>query len=239
MPRPRRATSGGLVYHVLNRANARRTIFDNGSDYRAFENVLAETQEHVPIRILAWCLMPNHWHLVLWPRQDGELSDYMRRLTVTHAQRWHAYRGSAGTGHLYQGRFKSFVVQHDAHFLSVCRYVEANALRANLVRRAEDWQWSSLGRACRGKTDLPPCIDAWPVVRPDDWIEYVNQPASAPDMTALRRCAQRGAPYGTKTWTGEIAGQLGLQSTLRPRGRPERPATEKVPDPFSNRSLFD
>ena len=239
MPRPRRAASGGLVYHVLNRANARRTIFDTKWDFRAFEDMLAETQEHVPMRILAWCVMPNHWHLVLWPQENGQLSDYMRRLTVTHTQRWHACRGTAGTGHLYQGRFKSFVVQHDAYFLNVCRYVEANALRAKLVARAEHWRWSSLGRACRGEANLPPRIHAWPLSRPSDWIEYVNQPPSASDLNALRRCAQRGAPYGNENWTEEIARQLGLESTLRPRGRPERPATEKVPDPFSGRSLFE
>ena len=239
MPRPRRATSGGLVYHVLNRANARRTIFDTEWDYRAFEDMLGETQEHVPMRILAWCVMPNHWHLVLWPHEDGQLSEYMRRLTVTHTQRWHAYRGSAGAGHLYQGRFKSFIVQHDAHFLSVCRYVEANALRANLVARAEHWRWSSLARACLGTANGPACIDAWPVPRPSDWVEYVNQPVGAPDLDALRSCVQRGTPYGNKPWTGEVARQLGLESTLRRRGRPERPATEKVPDPFSGPSLFE
>ena len=140
MPRSRRNAPGGYVYHVLNRANSRRDIFERPGDYRAFEETLAEVQERIPMRILAWCLMPNHWHLLLWPERDGELSNYMRLVTLTHTQRWHAYRRSAGTGHVYQGRFKSFVVQHDAHFLTVCRYVEGNALRACLVGRAEQWR---------------------------------------------------------------------------------------------------
>ena len=145
MPRPRRLTPGGVVYHVLNRANGRRGIFDSAGDYLAFEQILADVQQRVGTRILAWCLMPNHWHLVLWPHRDGELSNFLRLATVIHAQRWHAYRGTAGTGHLYQGRFKAFSVQEDAHFLTVCRYVEANALRAELVARAENWRWGACG----------------------------------------------------------------------------------------------
>jgi hypothetical protein len=88
------------------------------------------------MRLLAYCLMPNHFHLLVWPRADGDLSQFLRWLTVTHTQRWHAHHRTAGTGHLYQGRFKSFPVQSDEHFLTVCRYVERNALRANLVGRA-------------------------------------------------------------------------------------------------------
>ena len=108
------------MYHVLNRASGRRRIFERDKDYLAFERTLAEVQGRVAMRILAWCLMPNHWHLVLWPRQDADLSNYMRLVTLTHTQRWHAHRASAGTGHLYQGRFKSFVVQGDAHSSRFC-----------------------------------------------------------------------------------------------------------------------
>jgi len=219
MPRPLRAALGELVYHVLNRANAGLQIFENDGDYAAFERILAETQDRVPMRILAWCLMPNHWHLVLWPRRDGELSEYMRLVTLTHAQRWHAHRESAGTGHLYQGRFKSFVVQKDAHFLTVCRYVERNALRANLVRRAEDWRWNSLWRTHCGDITDPPQASPWPVARPRDWVVYVNQPATGTEIEAIRHSVQRGAPYGDANWTQRTASQLGLESTLRSRGR--------------------
>lgn len=227
MPRPRRTAPGGFVYHVLNRANGRRTIFEKPHDYRAFEEMLAEVHERVPIRILAWCLMPNHWHLVLWPQLDGELSRYLHLLSVTHAQRWHAHRQTAGSGHVYQGRFKSFVVQTDSHFLAVCRYVEANALRARLVERAESWRWGSLWRTCRPRPDIGPPIEEWPLPRPSGWIGYVNECAPEHELAALRSCAQRGTPYGSKAWTSEVARQLGLHGTMRPRGRPK-----KVPDPF-------
>ena len=226
MPRPRRTAPGGFVYHVLNRANARRQIFAQAGDYRAFEETLAEMQERVPMRILAWCIMPNHWHMVLWPEVDGQLSDYLRLVTLTHVQRWHAFRASAGTGHLYQGRFKSFVVQHDAHFLTVCRYVEANALRANLVPCAEQWRWSSLWRTSRDGAGATPRIASWPVPRPSDWLDRVNQPAASADLRRLRRCAQRGTPFGEEAWVEDVSKQLGLQSSLRPRGRPKKRGQE-------------
>lgn len=213
MARPLRTAPGGFVYHVLNRANGKRRIFEHDRD---------EVQERIPMRILAWCVMPNHWHLLLWPFQDGDLSKYMGRVTLTHTQRRHGYRASTGTGHLYQGRFKSFVVQHDAHFLAVSRYVEANALSANLVRRAEDWRWSSLWRLRHGKGAEPPQIHPWPLTRPTDWLAYVNQRPGALETQALRRSARRGCPYGDEAWAVGMAEELGLQSTLRPRGRPAK-----------------
>ena len=226
MPRPRRTAPGGLVYHVLNRANGRREIFQSAADYRAFEEALGEMQERVPMRILAWCLMPDHWHLLLWPERDADLSNYMRLVTLTHTQRWHAFRGSAGTGHLYQGRFKSFVVQSDSHFLTVCRYVEANALRANLVPHAESWRWCSLWRQCHDASGDGPRLHEWPVARPRDWARYVNERPKPADLEALRCAAQRGTPYGQATWIEDVARKLDLQSTLRRRGRPQKNGKE-------------
>ena len=163
MGRPLRVAAGGVIYHVLNRANARGRIFERPGDFEAFERVLGEAQSRIPARILAYCVMPDHWHLVLWPSRDGDLTRFMAWVTLTHTQRWHAHRQSAGVGHLYQGRYKSFPVQSDGHFLIVCRYVERNPLRAGLVARAEDWRWSSLWR--RGKEGLstPPWLSPWPV----------------------------------------------------------------------------
>jgi putative transposase len=225
MARPLRIAPGGFIYHVLNRANGRVNIFDKSADYLAFERILAEVQARLPMRILAWCLMPNHWHLVLWPTQDGSLSDFVRLLTVTHAQRWHAHRASIGTGHLYQGRFKSFVVQQDAHLLTLCRYVERNALRANLVRRAEEWRWCSLWRTHHDRTHEPPRLEPWPVPRPQDWIGYVNRPQTGVETNAVRRCIQRSAPYGEARWVRRTADLLGLECALRPRGRPRKGCT--------------
>ena len=147
MPRRARAIEGGLAYHVLNRANARLPLFKKPADYSAFEQVLEEAFEREPLRILGYCLMPNHWHLVVWPTAgaDNQVSEFMRWLTVTHTQRWHAHRHSAGTGHLYQGRFKSFPIQGDEHLYTVLRYVERNPVRANLVAQAELWRGRAFG----------------------------------------------------------------------------------------------
>jgi putative transposase len=225
MPRPLRAAEGGLIYHTLNRANAGLTIFSSDEDYAAFESVLSEALPRDDMRLLAYCLMPNHFHLLLWPREDGDLSRFMRWLTLTHTQRWHAHRRTAGTGHLYQGRFKSFPVQSDDHFLTVCRYVERNALRAGLVERAEDWRWGSL-RSLRGKdaVERPP-LTPWPIDRPRDWKSRVNRPFGPREEEAVRRSIQRGQPFGAAPWQAEMAARLGLESAFRPRGRPRKQPT--------------
>ena len=222
MSRPPRAAEGGLIYHALNRAVARATIFDDDGDYQAFLRVLGEAAERDAMRVLAYCVMPNHFHLVLWPRGDGDLSRFMRWLTMTHTQRWHAHRHSAGTGHLYQGRFKSFPVQDDGHFLTLCRYVERNALRAALVARAEQWPWGSLGAHGVPADPTRPTLDAWPVARPTDWVERVNTPLSPLEEEALRRAIRRNQPWGEPAWQERTAARLGLRSTFQPLGRPKK-----------------
>jgi putative transposase len=220
MPRRLRFASGGYVYHALNRAVGRATLFTKAADYAAFLKVLREAKDWQPLRLLAFCVMPNHWHLVLWPHRDGDLSEFLRWLTVTHTQRWHAHRHTAGTGPLYQGRFKSFPIQEDDHLLTVYRYVERNPLRAGLVERAEDWRWSSLGHRVHAPGDG--LLDDSPVHLPADWVAYVNAPGSEAEVEALRRSVVRGTPFGEPAWVEQTARQLGLQTTLRPRGRPRK-----------------
>ena len=222
MSRPRRAAEGGLIYHTLNRANARLAIFDDDDDYSAFERVLAQAIARDDMRLLAYCLMPNHFHLLLWPREDGDLSRFMRWLTMTHTQRWHAHHRTAGSGHLDQGRFKSFPVQSDEHFLTVCRYVERNALRANLVERAEDWKWGSLQVRRTKDSAERPALTPWPIERPRDWTARVNRPFGPSEEEAVLRSIQRGQPFGSETWQATVAARLGLESVLRPRGRPRK-----------------
>jgi putative transposase len=220
MGRPLRAAVGGLIYHTLNRANARLAIFEKEADFAAFEQIIAEALIRSDMRLLAYCVMPNHFHLSLWPRGDGDLSNFMRWLTLTHTQRWHAHRHTAGSGHLYQGRFKSFPVQSDDHFLTVCRYVERNALRAGLVTRAEDWRWGSLWRSHNSDAAEMPRLSPWPITKPADWTLRVNMPMTSAEEQAVQQRIQRGQPYGTTQWQKRTAARLGLESTFRPRGRP-------------------
>jgi len=222
MGRALRVNQGGYVYHVLNRANARLPLFQKDGDYAAFERVLSEAGQRFPMPILAYCILPNHWHLLLWPQRDGLLSRFMNWLTLTHTQRWHAHRHNTGSGHVYQDRFKSFVVQEDAHFLTVCRYVERNALRAGLVRHAEAWRWCSLWRRQRGDAEEAAWLSPWPVPCPRLWVAEVNRPQTEGELASLRRCVQRGQPYGEESWVTLTAAGLGLETTLRPRGRPRK-----------------
>ena len=221
MGRPKRAAEGGYVYHALNRANGRMTIFEDEGDYAAFEEVLVQAVERSKTRLLAYCLMPNHWHLIVWPKKEGELSRFLGWLTLTHTQRWHAHRHSAGTGHLYQGRFKSFPIQEDEHFYSATRYVERNALRANLVRRAEQWRWGSLFRWQRGAAEDRELLSAWPLPRKSGWLAHVNAPQTEAEVTAIRKSIERGSPLGAPPWSQQTVEKLGLESTLRARGRPK------------------
>jgi putative transposase len=182
--------------------------------------VLKETLQEAPMRICAFCLMPNHWHLLVWPEHDGELATFMQRLTITHVRRWQEHRHYVGLGHVYQGRYKSFPVEEDEHFLAVARYVERNALRANLVLRAEEWRWSSLWRRFLGGLEEKAILAAWPLSVPGDWLERVNRADNEKELEALRRSVQRGRPYGASDWQRRITKRLGLESAYRPTGRP-------------------
>ena len=220
MARRLRCSDGGYIYHILNRAVGRDTLFHKTGDYAAFEKILRQAWERSALRLLSCVLMTNHWHLVVWPAEDGALSTYAQWLTVTHVRRWHAHYHSEGTGPVYQGRFKSFPVQADDHFLTVCRYVERNPLRANLIPRAENWRWSSLWHRTH-RTDVP-WLSPWPIAMPDQWTELVNRVETEGELTALRRSVVRGAPYGELAWQAQVAVALGLESSLREPGRPRK-----------------
>ena len=220
MPRRLRCSESGYAYHVLNRSVGRATLFRKAGDYAAFENILHQGWEEFGIGVLCFLLMPNHWHLVVWLEEEGTLSADMQWITVTHVRRWHAHDHSSGTGPLYQGRFKSFPIQLDAHFLAVCRYVERNALRAHLVRQAQSWRWSSLWHREHGTR--VPWLSDWPVPVPPGWTAHVNGVDTEGELRALRRSVVRGAPYGDERWQRDTVAALGLASTLRPRGRPRK-----------------
>jgi len=225
MGRAPRITEPGVVYHVLNRRVMRLPLFEKDADYLAFERVLGEAlvRPDAP-GLLAWCLMPNHWHLVVEAGERTSLSTWMQWVAVTHTHRWHAHTGTAGEGPLYQGRFKSFPVQQDGHFLTLCRYVEANARRAGLVDRAEAWRWGSLWARRNNAATLRRWLRAWPVDRPRNWLAAVNRAMDEPALQPVRQSVVRGVPLGHDAWKRRIAGRLGLDLTLRPRGRPRKRA---------------
>jgi len=183
----------------MNRAAYKRTLFASNGDYAAFLEVMRQAERVCPTRLLVYCVMPNHWHLVIWSRVDGDISRYIKWLTMTHARRWRMERGTNGEGAVYQGRFRWVPVQTDIHLLRACRYVERNPVRADLVTHAEHWPWSSATsedrKICEG-----PRLGEWPIPRPDEWLGIVNEPDAASELAELRRCVTRGFPYGSEPW---------------------------------------
>ena len=220
MPRPERIALGGYVYHVLNRANGRLRIFRKPADFLAFEKILGDGLSRFSMRLCAYCLMSNHWHLLLWPQGDDDLPAFMQWVTLTHVQRYHASHATIGIGHLYQGRYKSFPVQGDRHYLRVLRYIEANPLRAGLVRQLELWAWSSL--AARAGRPSRVALTDGPVDLPPDWMSLVREALEPTEAQAIDTSLRRGCPLGDARWTATTAQCLGLQSTIRPRGRPRK-----------------
>jgi putative transposase len=220
MPRQLRHAPGDVVCHVLNRAAGKMDLFRHDADYAAFQRVLVQTLDLIPIRVCGYCLMPTHWHLVLWPEKDGQLSRFMQRLTITHVRRWLEHRHRVGMGSVYQGRYKSFPVQDDAHFSTLMRYVHRNPLTAGLVKRAEDWKWSSLhGGLTPDAPRVPIC--PWPVRRRKDWTSWVNQAQTSPEERLLNRSMQHSRPFGSSVWTARMEKAMDLPP-LRPRGRPPK-----------------
>lgn len=220
MANRKRITKGGIAYHVLNRANGKLRIFKKELDFIAFENILAEGIELFNMRLCGYCIMGNHWHMLLWPVADGDLSDFMHWITVTHAMRWHTAHGTGGFGHIYQGRYKSFPIQHNWHYLKTMRYIENNPVRAGLAENAAQWQWSSY--ACRLNAPKPLELNAGPLPIPEKWAEIVNADITEKDNSQMGNSIKKGCPYGDKEWIIKTAKDLDLESTLRKPGRPKK-----------------
>jgi putative transposase len=226
MPRPLRPVADGLIYHIINRGNNRQRVFESDSDYLAFLKALADLKERRPFELYGYCLMGNHIHLLLRPGR-GSVSRIVQSLLVSHTYRYHRFHRSSG--HVWQGRFKSPVIQDDDHLLAVLRYIEANPLRAGLVARAGDYRWSSFARHGQGVADplLDPVVpyDAladYPAVRQRRWSAYVHQTPDEAELATVRRSNETGLPYGQKRWVDRLCRQVKLDLTIRPRGRPKK-----------------
>jgi REP-associated tyrosine transposase len=231
MPRPLRPVADGLVYHLVNRGNNRQDVFRKPADYAAFLAALAELKERKPFRLYGYCLMSNHFHLLLRPTGDS-VSRIMQSLLISHTQRYHKHHRSGG--HVWQGRFKSPVIQNDEHLLTVLRYIEANPLRAGLVDDAADYRWSSYAAHGLGTTDL--LVDrlstyeelaASARTRQRKWALKVHQPLEEATLARVRLSTSSGLPLGEKAWVNRLAKRLDLDLTIRPRGRPRKDAAPK------------
>lgn len=212
MPRIARGQLSGYAYHVINRGNGGAVIFHNPGDYRAFLDLLAIAKTKHPVKVLGFCLMPNHFHIVLQPMTGGALSPFMQWWLTSHVRRYHRHYG--GRGHVWEGRFKSFPVQHDDHLLIVLRYVLRNPVRAGLIQRTRQWPWSSVRFAH--------LTDPWPVEMPSNWAQWLEEPLFSQELVRVRESVERQSPFGSSEWRIQVASAGGLESKLRPRGRPRK-----------------
>ena len=222
MPRQARVAVADVIYHVINRANGRATIFHNDKDYQHFEALLQEARDLTDMRILSYCIMPNHWHLLLYPHTDTALSEFMSWLTSTHVRQYRTKTETIGYGHLYQDRYKSFPVETNAYCQTLIRYVEQNPLRAKLVTRAEDWRWSSLWRREKGSVAQKRLLSPLPTTLPNNYLASVNENLSEEILNTVRYSVNKGKPYGREEWVDATVEKFDLMYTLRHPGRPRK-----------------
>lgn len=221
MPRQARIAVADTVYHVINRANERQTIFNIDQDYQHFETLLQEAVELTDMRLLGYCIMPNHWHLIIYPSTDTMMSEFMGWLTSTHTRQYRTRTKTVGYGHLYQDRYKSFPIENDKHFIDLIRYVEQNPLRAKLVTQSENWKWGSLYRRTYGTIKQKKLLASLPTELPINYMQSVNQNLHEDALTDIRYSVNKGKPYGSDTWTNYLVEKFGLTHTIRGPGRPK------------------
>jgi putative transposase len=229
MPRTARIAPSDWIFHVLNRRCGYGPLFEGPGCYARFLQGIADAAEADAMRILAFCLMPNHWHMLLRPRKDGDLARFLQRLTVKHVQHWHRSHETIGRGHLYQARYKSFPVRDDAHLLTVCGYIERNPVRAGLVAQAEDWAWSSARAhiACaQGGPELavasacaPIRLAPLPIPLPNDWAKRIGEDQDPAELEATRFALLHDLPFGDAAWRETAAKRLGLRESPGKTGR--------------------
>lgn len=217
MPRFSRPIPAGLCAHLVTRGNARATVFHSDEDYRAFLDLIRAARARLPIDLFAWCLMPNHVHLVLRCGADGDIGRWMHWLLTTHVQRHRRRHGT--TGRIWQGRYRAFPIQADEHLLTVLRYVERNPVRAGLTHSAADWPWSSAADRRAGRSAR--CdLSRSPVPLPEPWAPWVDTPLTSAELDAVQRAVRYDRPYGDAIWSRRMTDRLDLPAQVRPRGRP-------------------
>ncbi len=227
MPRLPRPIADGLLYHALNRGNSRAAVFADPSDYRVFLHTLGQTQLRYPFVLYGYCLMGNQFHLLLAPQPGQSISRILQSLTVAHTWRYH--KAHATSGHVWQGRFKSPVIQADEHALTVLRYIEANPLRARMVTDLADYPWSSYPFRGLGRCDpLVSPLSGWEALGRDEaarqahWRQWVHEPLTERELSAVRQSVVSGRPFGSEAWVPATAAALGLSLAQRLRGRPRK-----------------
>jgi putative transposase len=218
MPRIARGLADNQIYHIINRGNRREAVFHDNYDYEKFLKLLIESKEKYAVKIYAYCLMPNHFHLVIYTKYADSLSQAMHWISSSYV-RYYNKRYNI-SGHLWQGRYKSFIVQEDSYLLVLLKYVEANPKRARIVKDCIDYKYSSANNRIKNNENL--ITDEVPILLPADWYAYINSDEKVTDIESIRICINRQAPLGDKNWKYMVSKQYNLESTMNPRGRPKK-----------------
>lgn len=220
MPRRPRHKLRGVAFHVMNRAVRGTRLFRTNRDFDSFAEIVSDglKRSAARVKVFSFEVLDNHWHFVMSCDRIADLSRCMHWIEGTHANRWAGAHNARGRGYVYQGRYKAVPVQTSTSLIRVCRYVERNALRKNLVAAAEQWAWGSLYARCNNRYPIP--LSEWPIPQPENWIELVNTPQSDAELRDLRRCVRRDQPIGDEEWSHHVSSLFGL--TTRPQGRPKK-----------------
>lgn len=210
MPRIARGLAGGEIYHIINRGNRRQTVFHNAQDYEKFVELMEDAKKIADVKLYSFVLMPNHFHFVVEPNEAEDLSRYMQWLLTSYVRYYNkTYKTS---GHLWQGRYKSFIVQRDNYLLNLLNYVEENPQRANL----KQWKYVSTN------SEINHFVDALPVELPENWEEFKKEILNTEDKEKIDNSIQRQSPYGEDVWVNVTAAKYNILSTIKPRGRPKK-----------------
>jgi len=212
----------GCPHHMIARGNRREPVFFEDGDHDIYRDLLAEQMRKAEVEVWAYCLMPNHVHLILCPRD----ADGMARALGAAHRRWANFINARGRwrGHLFDGRYAS-VVMDEAHLHAAIRYVALNPVRARLVARAQDWPWSSVRAHLRGEDDdlvmVRPVLD-----RVEDFAALIETDADDPAFAALRAAESTGRPLATADFVADLERRLGRPIARRAPGRKPAASTE-------------
>ena len=220
MPRPSRAVFSGAPHHVTQRGNHRQCVFFADADHLAYLHWMREYAELHEVEVIAYCLMPNHVHLVLVPAAADSLARMLQQLHARYAQRINRERD--WTGHLWQGRYFSSALD-TTYFWAALRYVELNPVRAGMVERAEDYRWSSAGAHCGLYRDSALSHQSHWQRQLDgiaDWSTWLQEGCASPELELLRTNGAKSLPCGSDSFVESLEAATGRRLRARPRGRP-------------------
>ena len=218
MPRGPRNLSDGAFYHILNRGNAKQKVFHDTQDYTFFLQSVVRAKDKHPVDIFAYCLMPNHFHFVVRADIATDISKLIHIFMTRFNQRYRRVYNSIG--HIWQGRYKDFMIQNEDHLMVVIRYIERNPVQAGLVVSASNWRWSSHNeRITGGKLIIH---DNYIFPLNGKWTEYVNSSISEKEKQKMERSIIHQTPFGDEDWVKKTCEQYGLEHTRRLPGRPRK-----------------